>query len=184
MIRPAAAWLVLLCSAAAAQTPRETPDQLMDRLFGMLKVAPDEEAAGQVETAIHNQWVAAATPAVKLLVLRGLREVADGQGQDALDDFDAALDLQPDLVEAWRGRAMARFRLGDTKGAEHDIEETVKRDPRQFEALQDLSHFAEQAGDWKGAYAAWSRLMEIDPMTPGGADRLKDLHRRAFGDET
>lgn len=184
MMRAAAAWLVLLCTAAAAQTPPETHDQVMDRLFGMLKVAPDEEAAGLVEGAIHNQWVAAATPAVKLLLLRGLREVGDGQGQEALDDFDAALDLQPDLVEAWRGRAMARFRLGDIKGAEHDSEETMRRDPRQFETLQDLSHIAEQAGDWKGAYAAWSRLMEINPMTPGGADRLKDLHRRAFGDET
>ncbi len=57
----------------------------------------------------------------------------------------------------------------------------MKREPRQFRALQDLSGIAEQRGDWKGAYAAWTRALELDPKTPGGADRLKDLKRRAFG---
>ena len=184
-MRLALAGLLLLAAPAWAQTgPGETRAALMDRLFSMLAVAPDEHAAGSVESAIQGQWVAAATPAVKLLLLSGIRELNDEHPQDALDDFDAALDLQPDLIEAWRGRALARARLGDTKGAEHDIEETIKREPRQFEALQDLSHIAEQAGDWKGAYAAWSRVMAIDPKTSGGADRLKDLKRRAFGDET
>ena len=156
----------------------------MDRLFAMLKVAPDEEAAGQVESAIQNRWVSAATPAVKVLLLHGLHEVNDDHAQDAADDFDAALDLQPDLVEAWRGRALARARLGDRRGAEHDIAEAIKREPRQFEALGDLSHIAEEAQDWKGAYAAWSQVMAIDPMAPGGAERLKDLKKRAFGEET
>ena len=186
MTRLAVAALLLMSAPAWAQSPApsETRAQLLDRLFSMLTVAPDENAAGSVESAIQSQWIAAATPAVKLLLLRGIRELNDDHAQDALDDFDAALDLQPDLIEGWRGRALARGRLGDIKGAEHDVEETVKREPRQFEALQDLSHLAEQAGDWKGAYAAWVRVMAIDPKTPGGADRLKDLKRRAFGDET
>jgi tetratricopeptide (TPR) repeat protein len=184
-MRLALAGLLLLAAPAWAQSnPGETRAQLLDRLFSMLMVAPDEHAAGSVESAIQGQWVAAATPAVKLLLLSGINELNNDHAQDALDDFDAALDLQPDLIEGWRGRALARSRLGDTKGAEHDIEETIKREPRQFEALQDLSHIAEQSGDWKGAYAAWSRVMAIDPKTPGGTDRLKDLKRRAFGDET
>jgi tetratricopeptide (TPR) repeat protein len=183
-MRAALAALLLLGSSAMAQTPpSETRTQLLDRLFGMLQVAPDERAAGALESAIQSQWIGAATPAVKLLLLNGLRGLNENRPQDALDDFDAALDLQPDLVEAWRGRALARARLGDTKGAQHDFEETIKREPRQFEALQDLSRLAEQAGDWKGAYAAWSRVLAIDPMSPGGVDRLKDLKRRAFGDE-
>jgi tetratricopeptide (TPR) repeat protein len=184
-MRPALAALLLLATPAAAQmNPADTRTQLLDRLFSMLMVAPDEHAAGSLESAIQGQWVASATPAVKLLLLSGIHELNDDHPQDALDDFDAALDLQPDLIEGWRGRALARARLGDSKGAAHDIEETIKREPRQFEALQDLSHVAEQAGDWKGAYAAWSRVMAIDPKTSGGADRLKDLKRRAFGDET
>ncbi len=184
----ALAVLLLLAGPAMAQdkdTPaRPSPAQMLDRLFGMLKVAPDESTAGAIEQSIQGQWIAQATPATKLLLMHGLHALSDNQPNDALDDFDAALDLQPDLQEGWHGRAGARAKLGDYAGAERDIEEVMKREPRQFRALQDLSSIAEQRGDWKGAYAAWSRAMELDPKTPGGADRLKDLKRRAFGDST
>lgn len=183
MMRFAIAALLVSVPALAQPAPRESRTETLDRLFGMLQVAPDEHAAGQVESAIQTQWVAAATPAVKLLLMDGIRQLNDDRPQDALDDMDAALDLQPELVEAWRGRALARARLGDSSGAEHDIAETIKREPRQFEAMKDLSHIAEQAGNWKGAYAAWSQVLAIDPMAPGGVARLADLKRRAFGDD-
>ena len=183
MIRPAAVAL-LLAMPAAAQTPAQpTREQMLDRLFGMLAVAPDEAAATTIEGAIQGQWLAQATPATKLLLMHGMGEV-EANPSEALDDFDAALDLQPDLQEGWRGRAMARSRMGDAAGAERDIAEVIKREPRQFMALEDLSHIAEQRNDWKGAYEAWGRALALDPKTPGGNDRLQDLKRRAFGDVT
>ena len=183
MIRPAVAAL-LLAMPAAAQTPAQpTREQVLDRLFGMLAVAADEGAATTIEGAIQGQWLAQATPAAKLLLMHGM-DGMEANPSEALDDFDAALDLQPDLQEGWHGRALARSRLGDTAGAARDIAEVIKREPRQFMALEDLSHIAEQRGDWKGAYEAWSRALALDPKTPGGSDRLQDLKRRAFGDVT
>jgi Tfp pilus assembly protein PilF len=195
---PVAALLLLAWGSAVAQTPgQEAPspsppppralpsrEATLDRLFGLLKVAPDSQTAAAIAGAIQNQWISAASPAIRLLLSRGLRELANNDGQDAFDDFDAALDLDSSLVAAWHGRAMARALLGDPAGAERDIAETMKREPRDFDALQDLSHFAEQRGDWRGAYDAWSRAMDLDPQAAGGAERLKDLHRRAFGDQT
>ena len=35
-----------------------------------------------------------------------------------------------------------------------------------------------------GAYAAWQKKLEIDPQTPGGEAKRKDLQRRALGDDT
>ncbi len=173
------------CGAASAQDAGQNPAaQKLDQLFGLLKVAPDETTAAAVESAIQGQWFLAASPAIRLLLSRGAREVGEGSAGEAVTDYDAALDLDGNLVAAWQGRATARWRAGDVVGAEHDIEETMKREPREFAALQDLSRIAEQRGDFKGAYAAWMRAMELDPKTPGGADREKDLKRRAFGDET
>lgn len=180
----AAAALVGGTAVAQPAPATPTPAQTLNRLFGLLAVAPDEQAAAAVEEAIQGQWIAEATPATKLLLMHGFKELTDSHPDEAMADFDASLDLQPDLPEGWHGRALARARLGDAAGAERDIEATMRLEPRQFAALEDLSHIAESAGDWKGAFAAWQQALLLDPKAPGGTDRLKDLRRRAFGDAT
>ena len=156
----------------------------MDGLLSALRVAPTDEAAAALEAQIRTQWAEAATPALRLLLSRGARELSENASNDAVDSFDAALDLDPDLLEGWRGRAQARRQLGDYNGAVRDIQELLKREPRSFVALQDLSRIAESRGDWKGALAAWQKLLGMDPRTAGAQTRLRDLRRRALGEET
>ena len=172
---------LLLAAPAWAQPapPRTAPDTL----FTALRQAPTEDAAAALEAQIRGVWADAATPAVKLLLARGLRELSEGAAGDALDSFDAALDLSPDLLEAWRGRAAARKASGDYAGAIRDIQELLKREPRSFVAFEDLSRIAEARGDWKGALASWQKALEISPKTPNGQTRLHDLRRRALGEE-
>ncbi len=185
MKRIAVALLLLLASPAWADAPaRPSREQTLDRLLGMLKVAPDEQSATSVEASIKGQWMAEATPAAKLLLQHGFAQLGEHQASEAFDDFDAALDLQPNLQEGWHGRALARADLGDYAGAIRDIAEVMKREPRQFSALVSLSSIFERRQDWRGAYEAWRRVLDLDPKTQGGEDRLKDLKRRAFGEQT
>lgn len=188
MLRRSALLLLLAGPAAVARFGaafgQARPNPTLDTLLTALRNAPSEEAAATLEAQIRTQWVEAASPALRLLLVRGLREIGDGQPGDAVDSFDAALDLDPDLIEAWRGRAQARARLGDAAGAVRDIQEVLKREPRSFAALQDLSRMAEARADWRGALAAHQKLLEIDPHSPGGQTRLRDLRRRALGDDT
>ncbi len=172
--------LALLAGPAFAQPAAPS----LDSLLSALRVAPTEEAASALETQIRAQWAAAASPALRLLLARGQRELAENAAGDAADSFDAALDLEPDLLEAWRGRAQARRMLGDYAGAVRDIQELLRREPRSFVALQDLSRIAESRADWKGALAAWQKLLELDPRTPNAQVRLRDLRRRALGEAT
>jgi len=171
--------LLLLAGPAAAETTASP----RDNLEAALKSAPNEAAAAALEAQIRDSWARAGTPAVRLLVARGARELSEGAPGDALDSFDAALDLSPDLLDGWRGRAAARRSLGDYTGAVHDLQELVKRDPDSFIAFADLSRLAEARGDWKGALIAWQRVLELDPQTPGGRVRLRDLKRRALGEQ-
>ena len=185
MIRPAALLLAaaLLAPGGAAGQGADRKAAL-DQMLAALQVAPSEEAAAALEATIRTQWIEQASPAVRLLLVRGVREVNEGSVADALDSFDAALDLEPNLVEAWRGRAQARYRLGDTPGAVRDIQETLRREPRHFVALQDLSRMSEGTGDWRGALAALEQALALNPKAPSGQARLRDLRRRALGDDT
>jgi tetratricopeptide (TPR) repeat protein len=177
---------VMLCGlpgVALAQTPADKR-AAANKLLDALKNAPSEEAAGPLETQIRQLWASSGTPAVTLLMSRGLRELHAGAMDDAIEDFGDAITLDPTLAEAYRQRAVARFQAGDTQGAIADLQATVQHEPRDFAAFETLSHIAESREDWKNAYAAWQKVMEIDPKTPGGEDRLNELKRKAFGEET
>ncbi len=179
--------LLLLCALPAfaqnAGGPAAEKRAALDRMLGTLKSAPSEEVAGPLEQQIRQLWLNSGTPAVTLLMSRGLREMKADATQDAIDDFSAAITLDPNLAEAYHQRAIARFSAGDTAGAIADIQATLQREPRSFAALKTLSAIAESRKDWKGAYDAWQKVLEVDPKTPGGQERLKDLRRHALGEE-
>lgn len=124
------------------------------------------------------------SPAAAMLMARGDRDLHNEAGGEALADFDAVLVLEPDFSEGYNHRAVARAVLGDYDGAVRDIQAALARDPRNFSALEGLSHVAEQQGNWKGALDAWQKALDIDPRTPGGIDRLDMLHRKVEGEAT
>jgi len=154
----------------------------LDKLLDALRTAPTEQVAAMLEEKIRQSWVEASTPAVTLLMSRGLRESNANAPDEAIAVFSDAIILDPTLAEAWHQRGIARFRSGDTPGAVRDIRETLKLEPRHFSAWRTLERIAEAREDWKAAYEAWRHVLEIDPRTPHGEEKLKDLKRKAFGD--
>jgi cytochrome c-type biogenesis protein CcmH/NrfG len=179
----AGAWYIGLCVVVSAQPPTEKRSAT-DHLLDALKVAPDEQSAAGLEGQLEQTWLRAGSPAVTLLMSRGLRSMQSGQDNEAVDSFTDAITLQPDVAEAWHQRALARYHAGDVNGAIHDLEETVRLEPRDFAAFRTLANIATAREDWKGAYAAWQKVMELDPKTPGGDERLRLLKRRALGEDT
>jgi len=167
-----------LASAQSAQEKRAALDKMLDTL----RTAPSEQVASMLEEKIRQLWFESSTPAVTLLMSRGLRETNANAADDAVSVFSDAIVLDPTLAEAWHQRAIARFKSGDTVGAVRDIQETLKLEPRHFGAWKTLERIAEAREDWKAAYDAWQHLLDIDPRTPNGDDRLKDLKRKAYGD--
>lgn len=184
--RVVACGVLAMTIGLAAHVQADTPDQRrqsINALLDALKHAPSEEVAAPIETQLRQLWANAGTPAVTLLMGRGLRELKAGENEQAIEDFGDAVTLDPTLAEGYHQRAIARYHAGDTRGAIADIEAALKQEPRDFAALETLSRIAEEQENWKGAYDAWQKVMEIDPKTPGGDDRLKELKRKAFGEE-
>jgi len=156
----------------------------LDRLLDALAQAPDEEAAGPVQARIQQLWAEGGTPAVGLLLRKGLRALAANDAGDAVEDLDAAIVLQPDFPESWVLRGQAQAAAGDRRAAASDLREALRLEPRHFGALVALSELQEEAGDAPGALRSLEAALAIHPRLPGGAQRRRELTRRARGDAT
>lgn len=176
--------LVVLGSVTAgyAQTQGQNRADL-DALLNALKAAPNPQTASLLEDRVQRIWLRSGTAVTTLLMSRGLRSVKAEQWDDAIADFTDAITLKPDFAEAYHQRALAKYRAGDTPGAVEDLGQTVKLEPRNFLAYRNLTDIASAREDWKSAYLAWQKVLEIDPMTEGGQERLRVLKQKAVGEE-
>ena len=190
------ALLLLLPIAALAQAPSGQPPLSpaaraaevrraeLDRAFEALRTAPDEAGAALVEARIRTFWAQSATPSVTLLLRRGARNVEAQLPAEALEDFDAAITLQPDFADAWFLRAQAHARAGDSAAAARDLQEALRLEPRHWMALLSLSSLQDEAGNAMGALRTLEAALAINPRMPGGQERLREQRRKAEGDVT
>ncbi|WP_431284840.1 hypothetical protein ACQW02_08520 [Humitalea sp. 24SJ18S-53] len=156
----------------------------LDRLFAALRDAPDEAGAALVERRIQALWAQKASPVAALLLRRGQRNLAGGAPDEAVEDLDAALSLQTDYADAWLLRAQALGAVGEPAAAARDIQQALRIEPRHFMALEALSQLQEDRGDLTGALRSYEAALAIHPHLRGGQQRLRELRRRAIGDDT
>ena len=194
MIRRAALLLALLLPAPAladappaAERPSR-PDPAasrqaeLDRLFEALRDAPDTAGGQLVESRIRAIWARAVSPAAALLLRRGARNLQSGEAAEALEDFDAALTLEPDAADLWVMHARTFARLGDRAAAARDLQQALRLEPRHFGALIALSELQDEAGDHAGALRSFDAALALHPRLAGGEERRRELQRRAEGD--
>lgn len=171
--------------ASGRQLPRAGTRQADTRqLLDELARAPDATAAAALEARLGLLWAQGASPAVTLLLRRADRNAAAGNFAEAVEDLDAAITLQPDHADSWILRARAQARLGDAPAAASDLREALRLEPRHFGALLALSSLQEERGDLAGALRSLKAVLRLNPRMSGGGTRLRDLRRRALGDDT
>jgi tetratricopeptide (TPR) repeat protein len=187
-MRHAVLAVLLLAAPVLAQAPpapgTEQRRADLDRLFEDLRRAPDEVAAQAVEARIRTIWGQGISPALMLLVRRGMRNLEANAPGEAVEDFDAVLALEPDIAEALVLRAEALARAGAARQAAADLRRALALEPRHFGALVSLSQLLEEAGDAAGAFRAMEAALALHPRLRGGEARLRELRRRAFGEAT
>lgn len=125
---------------ALKETPDFTP-ALMTR--GAARFARSQEAPKGSEDAM----------------LSGRAAIMDTN--EALKDYDRALDLNPRLVYAWFNNGVILYTLCDYEAARRCFDTAVALDPTFGEALYNRGLTLLQAGDKKGAFADLSKAGEL-----------------------
>ncbi len=150
--------------------------KLLSDLFALLATAEGEADAKKVQSAIERVWQRSGSDTVTLILNRAVKAAIDKKDALAETLFDAAVDLAPDFAEAWNRRAFYFYRQNNYGRAIGDLRRTLALEPNHFRALEGVATILRETGDDAGAFKAYERLMEINPLGEGiqkGYDELK-----------
>jgi hypothetical protein len=96
-------------------------------------------------------------------VAAGLGRAWQGEVEEAIADFDRAIEAAPRSSEAYLNRGLARRRLGDRDGALADLDRAVRNDPSSARAHYHRSLLLRERGETRRARADEDRAVELDP---------------------
>jgi tetratricopeptide (TPR) repeat protein len=166
----------LTCAAMAEDRGK------LDDLFTRLLTAEADEA-GRIETEIWIEWRKSGSPALDLLLQRGIDAMNLGDYGQAIDHFTAVIDHDPDFAEGWNARATAYFYAGEFGPSLADIGRVLTLDPRHFGALSGLAMILESTGQSDRALAAYRAALAIHPHLAGAVEAVERLSTQEEGQE-
>ena len=184
-------------TAAISMEPREP--RYKSVISGVYELSGIERLArGEVDQAIEAFTFAINSDARRagLYFNRGIAHERRGTVEKALLDFSEAIRLNNDLVEAYLRRSQLVYSLGGHARAIEDVDEVLKRDPRNVLALMWRGLVREQAGkgeladyglsgslencpNHKEATEALKRLVVLDTSGPGHREGARPVRRQA-----
>ena len=86
-----------------------------------------------------------------------------GDSDGALQDYSTALSLDPELVEAYTNRGIARAREGDLDGALADLNQAVRLHPDDGKNFFNRGAAHEAADNLDDALADYNEALPLNP---------------------
>jgi tetratricopeptide (TPR) repeat protein len=120
--------------------------------------------------------------------IRGDGRRGKGNRKGAIEDFDRAIQIDPEYAAAYNSRGISRDAGGDLDGAIADYDRAIEIDPRYADAYLNRGRARTAKGDLAGAIADCDRAIEIDPrdiyayITRGNARNSRGDLAGAFED--
>ena len=89
--------------------------------------------------------------------------VALGKHKDALADYDRAIELNPDYVEAYNNRGVAKSELGRHEAAVADYDAAIELNPDYAEAYYNRGNAKGTLGRHEAAVADYDEVIRLNP---------------------
>ena len=93
---------------------------------------------------------------------RGAAHLALSANDEAVDDFDEALTLAPDNIEAYSGRGLVHLRLGNYQNARDDFSEAIGLDPDEGRLRANRGETWLYLGEWDNARTDLSEAVRME----------------------
>lgn len=99
---------------------------------------------------------------------RGIAHVREGQIEQALADFDRAIELEPEQHDTLVNRANVLYQLRRFEGAIADCTRAIEHDPQMVQAYAKRAHCYVTIGQYGRAREDCLAVLRIDPDSPSG----------------
>ncbi len=93
----------------------------------------------------------------------GLKQASAGDFQGAIDSWNKALKLNPNLAEIWHNLGSALGRLEQYPEAIESFNHALEIDPQSYQAWNDRAHAFYQMQQWEQAIDSWNKAIALDP---------------------
>ena len=143
---------------------------------GALHTARDEQRAAEREFARALHFLPAETDDPETLYNLGL-VLKQRDKTEALQAFEKAFALQPDLIQAGMEVALLYEEQGKIQAAAQILQEVVEQAPRWPDAWVNLGFIHARMGAFDVARQAWEKALLLAPDHPQAHINLRELDR-------
>ncbi|MCA8925616.1 MAG: tetratricopeptide repeat protein, partial [Planctomycetes bacterium] len=172
--RGVAAWLLgagalalavgvyLAASSGPEGGPRASPNPGVAPATGASEPRPEDEASGPAPSPGDPSGAAEA----RRLTEEGMRKTEAGRNAEALEDYDRALQLDPENPLAYCNRGASKAGLGRHAEAIEDYDRALQLDPTIALAYCNRGVSKRSLGRHAEALEDFDRALELDPQDP------------------
>jgi tetratricopeptide (TPR) repeat protein len=160
----------------------EEPQARIDRLFGELKRARNEQVAERVAARIVQEWSRSGSATIDLMMLWSQKAIEEKKNDVAMDFLDQVVILAPDYAESWNRRAAVHLSMEQYSKAMADISRVLQLEPRHFGALASMAAILQNVGSDDAAMHAYERLLDVYPMLRQAQSELGKLADTVAGE--
>jgi tetratricopeptide (TPR) repeat protein len=136
----------------------------LDKLFELLRIAPDPMAASAIDQRIWVYWTVPSDPALAGRMREVMELMSAGDVLQTMKLLDKLVVDYPTYAEGWNKRATLYYMIGDFEHSLEDIDKTLQYEPRHFGALSGRVMIYLQQGKRALALKDMATALQIHPF--------------------
>ena len=169
--------VLLVAGVVAGPARARQDDPRLDDLFDKLQSATGMQDVADAEGQIWRIWTESGSDTVDLFMRDAMTAMARGEFDQALENINTVIEMDPEFAEGWNKRATIYYLMGNFDASVGDIVHTLDLEPRHFGALAGLGLIYDQIDDPEGALKAYKRALEVHPFLPHARRRVEQLSK-------
>jgi tetratricopeptide (TPR) repeat protein len=137
----------------------------------------DEDVRSLSEQALWKVWSRSGDSSVDSLFRDGVAQMIEGNHSRAIATFSTIIERRPDFAEAWNKRATLYFIAGEYAKSLKDCDETLKRNPNHFGAMEGFGQIYIRMANPEKALEYFQRAFDINPNLPSVQRLIDELDK-------